>query len=64
MDAKPSSPLSDPSKEPRALRSLVGRTNRDWWPNQISLEILQQDGAPISPMDAEYDYAREFESLD
>ncbi len=64
MDAKTSSPLSDPSKEPRALRSLVGRTNRDWWPNQISLEILQQDGAPITPMEAEFDYAREFESLD
>ena len=64
MDAKTSSPLSDPSREPRALRSLLGRTNRDWWPNQISLEILQQDGAPISPMEPDFDYASEFESLD
>src|SRR5687767_12920705 len=63
MDAK-TSPLSDPGKKPRALRSLLGRTNRDWWPNQISLDILQQDGTPLSPMEAEFDYARAFESLD
>jgi len=65
MDAKTSgSPLSDPAKQPAALRSLLGRTNRDWWPNQLSLEILQQDGLPLSPTGAEFDYAREFESLD
>jgi catalase-peroxidase len=55
------SPLSDPSKEPAALRSLVGRTNRDWWPNQLSLEILPQ---PSDPMGEEFDYAEAFESLD
>ncbi len=45
MDAKTSgSPLSDPAKEPAALRSLLGRTNRDWWPNQLSLDILHQHG--------------------
>ena len=65
MDAKTSgSPLSDPAKEPRALRSLLGRTNRDWWPNQLSLDILHQDGAHGNPMGDEYDYAREFRSLD
>ncbi|MGQ0558271.1 MAG: catalase/peroxidase HPI [Sphingosinicella sp.] len=64
MDASTTgSPLSDPSKEPRALRSLLGRTNRDWWPNQLSLEILQLDGAPLSPFGPEFDYAREFETL-
>ena len=41
MDApRTGSPLSDPSREPAALRSLLGRTNRDWSPNQLSLEIL------------------------
>jgi catalase-peroxidase len=64
MDAKTTSPLSDPGKEPAALRSLLGRTNRDWWPNQMSLEILQQDNTPLSPFGAEFDYAREFETLD
>ncbi len=65
MDAKTSSPLSDPAKEPAALRSLLGRTNRDWWPNQLSLGILHQNGAGSpNPMGEEFDYAKEFESLD
>ncbi|HEV2866365.1 MAG TPA: peroxidase family protein, partial [Allosphingosinicella sp.] len=66
MDATTTgSPLSDPGKEPRALRALLGRTNRDWWPNQISLEILHQNGAGSpNPMGDDFDYAREFHSLD
>ena len=38
------SPLGCPMKEPGALRSLLGRTNRDWWPNQLPLDILHQRG--------------------
>ncbi len=65
MDAKTTgSPLSDPRKEPAALRSLLGRTNRDWWPNQLPLDILHQNGAEISPYGPDFDYAKEFESLD
>ena len=65
MDAKTSgSPLSDPGKEPAALRALLGRTNRDWWPNQLSLEILHQHGLSGNPMGDDFDYAKEFESLD
>jgi catalase-peroxidase len=60
MDDASASPLHDPRKEPAALRTLLGRTNRDWWPNQLSLEILPQQ----SPMDEGFDYARAFESLD
>jgi catalase-peroxidase len=60
MDAKTSDPLSDPKKEPAALRSLLGRTNRDWWPNQLSLDILK----PSNPMGDEYDYAKAFETID
>ncbi|MFN3518088.1 MAG: catalase/peroxidase HPI [Sphingomonas sp.] len=58
------SPLSDHSKEPAALRKLLGRTNRDWWPNQLSLEILQQDGLSGNPMGDDFDYAAEFKTLD
>uniref|UniRef100_UPI0035CB241E peroxidase family protein n=1 Tax=uncultured Sphingomonas sp. TaxID=158754 RepID=UPI0035CB241E len=58
------SPLSDPNKEPAALRSLLGRTNRDWWPNQLSLEILQQNGLSGNPMGDDFDYAAAFNSLD
>ena len=65
MDAKTSgSPLSDPAKEPAALRSLLGRSNRDWWPNQLSLEILHQHGLHGNPMGEDFDYSREFESID
>src|SRR5690348_10096378 len=71
MDAKttgcpvrPASPLSDQAKEPAALRSLLGRTNRDWWPNQLSLDILHQQGRTGDPMGDEFDYAREFKTLD
>ena len=65
MDAKTGeSPLGCPMKEPAALRSLLGRTNRDWWPNQLSLEILHQDGAHANPMGESFDYAKEFASLD
>ena len=59
------SPLNDPAKEPRALRALLGRTNRDWWPNQLSLEILHQNGVGSpDPMGEDFDYAREFLALD
>ncbi|MFC7499502.1 catalase/peroxidase HPI [Enterovirga sp. GCM10030262] len=52
-------------KEPAALRSLLGRTNRDWWPNQLSLDILHQQGVGSpDPMGADFDYAEEFRSLD
>ncbi|MGK6357014.1 catalase/peroxidase HPI [Sphingomonas sp. DT-207] len=65
MDAPTTgSPLSDPQKEPAALRRLLGRTNRDWWPNQLSLEILHQHGLHGNPMGDDFDYAKEFESLD
>ncbi|UZW56979.1 catalase/peroxidase HPI [Sphingobium sp. JS3065] len=65
MDAKTSNdPLSCPVKEPAALRSLLGRTNRDWWPNQLSLDILQQNGLSGNPLGDDFDYAAAFKSLD
>jgi catalase-peroxidase len=65
MDAPTSgSPLHDPSKVPAALRSLLGRTNRDWWPNQLSLDILHQHGRSGNPMGDGFDYAKEFQSID
>ena len=64
MDAKTTSPLSDPRKEPAALRTLLGRTSRDWWPNQLSIDILHQNGITGDPMGDDFDYAKEFKSLD
>jgi catalase-peroxidase len=42
----------------------VGRTNRDWWPNQLRLELLHQHSARSDPMDRGFNYAKEFKSLD
>jgi catalase-peroxidase len=64
MDAKTTDPLSDPNREPIALRSLLGRTNRDWWPNQLSLDILPQHGATGDPYGDDFDYAEAFKKLD
>ncbi len=58
------SPLSCPIKNPAALRRLLGRTNRDWWPNQLSLEILHQHGDQGNPMGADFDYAEAFKGID
>jgi catalase-peroxidase len=41
-----------------------GRANNDWWPNQLGLKILHQHSSLSSPMESEFDYAREFETLD
>jgi len=57
-------PLGCPMKQPAALRSLLGRTNRDWWPNQLSLEILHQQGLHGDPMGDDFDYPKAFQSLD
>jgi len=64
MDAKTSDPLSDPAKEPAALRTLLGRTNRDWWPNQLSIDILHQNGISGNPLGDDFSYANAFKSLD
>jgi len=42
----------------------VGRTNRDWWPNQLRLDILHEHSAKSDPMGKGFDYAKEFKSLD
>jgi catalase-peroxidase len=41
----------------------TGKTNQDWWPNQLNLKVLQQYSS-ADPLDIDFDYAEEFESLD
>jgi catalase-peroxidase len=41
-----------------------GRSNRDWWPDQLSLQGLNQHAPQSNPMGAGFDYATEFKSLD
>jgi catalase-peroxidase len=40
------------------------RSNRDWWPNQLNLRILNQNSPLVDPMGEGFDYAKEFASLD
>ena len=44
--------------------SGAGPTNRDWWPNQLNLQKLTRNSVTADPMDEEFDYAKEFASLD
>ncbi|WP_417329935.1 catalase/peroxidase HPI [Halomonas cupida] len=41
-----------------------GMTNRDWWPDQLRIDILHQHSSRSNPMDDDFDYAEEFKSLD
>ncbi len=41
-----------------------GTQNQDWWPNQLNLDILHQRSEKSDPMDPDFDYAKEFQSLD
>jgi len=41
-----------------------GTTNREWWPNQLKLDLLHQHSSRSDPMGKDFDYAKEFESLD
>ncbi|MBN1546168.1 MAG: catalase-peroxidase, partial [Syntrophaceae bacterium] len=41
-----------------------GRSNRDWWPNQLNLKILHQNSSLSNPMGGEFNYAEEFKKLD
>jgi len=42
----------------------AGTRNRDWWPNQLKLNILRQHTAATNPMDKDFNYAAAFKSLD
>jgi len=41
-----------------------GTSNRDWWPNQLRIDLLHQHSSKSSPMGKDFDYAKEFKNLD
>jgi len=45
-------------------RTGRGTTNADWWPNRLKLEVLHQHSSKSNPMGEDFDYAKEFNSLD
>ncbi len=50
-----------PSPTPKAHQP---RSNRDWWPNQLNLQVLHEHSPRSNPMDEGFDYAEEFKTLD
>ncbi|CDG65843.1 MAG: catalase-peroxidase [Methanobacterium sp.] len=50
--------------EKSKMTASSGATNQDWWPNRLNLDILRQHSPESNPMDEDFDYAKEFESLD
>jgi catalase-peroxidase len=65
MDAKVESSGKCPVMHGTASNTTAaGRSNRDWWPNQLNLRILHQNSALSDPMGAAFNYADEFKKLD
>ena len=56
--------MSTETKCPFNHASGSGTSNRDWWPAQLKLELLQQHSSKSNPMGPNFNYAAEFQSLD
>ena len=63
MDAK-TGEMGCPMGHGGTARSLLGRTNRDWWPEALPLDVLNQGGVSPDPMGDDFDYAEAFNTLD
>jgi catalase-peroxidase len=46
------------------VRSLLGRQNKDWWPDALPVDMLHQHGVSPDPMGEDFDYAKAFKTLD
>jgi catalase-peroxidase len=42
----------------------MSKSDQEWWPNQLQLDILDQNGGEVGPIDEEFDYAEAFQELD
>ena len=51
-------------KCPMSAGAAVGTQNEDWWPEQLDLRVLQQYPVQADPMGEDFDYAKEFASVD
>ena len=62
---RPSCPMGFGSKPSTGLViKSEGKTNKEWWPNSLDLSILRQHAELSNPLGGEFDYKKEFESLD
>jgi catalase-peroxidase len=64
MDAKTGESMGCPMGQPETVRSLLGRTNRDWWPEALPVDVLTQGGVSPDPLGADFNYAESFKALD
>jgi catalase-peroxidase len=62
LDTQPQTNSTE-SKCPVAHGARKVNTNADWWPNQLNLSVLHQNSNLSNPMGEEFDYAKEFKSL-
>jgi len=59
--------MSDNSQCPvtgQKSKHTARRSNREWWPNRLQLDMLRQQSSKSNPMDEDFNYAEEFKSLD
>ncbi|WP_299159518.1 catalase/peroxidase HPI [uncultured Tenacibaculum sp.] len=68
-DKKPNTSTGDVTKCPfmggtQKETAGGGTRNRDWWPNELKLNILRQNATKSDPMDSDFDYAKAFNSID
>ncbi len=56
--------MNSEESEGRCPVTSGGRSNRDWWPNQLNVNVLHQNPAAGNPMGVGFNYADEFKSLD
>ncbi len=54
--------MDDVTKCP--MHGTAARTNREWWPDALSIEMLHRNSSLSNPMGAAFDYAKEFKTLD
>jgi catalase-peroxidase len=64
MDAKTGDISGCPFHGITQTRSLLGRTNRDWWPEALQLDILKERGRSANPYGEDFDYPQAFNALD
>ena len=57
-------PVTGASSTPKQMSAGKGTRNSDWWPNQLKLNVLRQHSSLSNPMDASFNYAEAFKSLD
>lgn len=48
----------------RREEAMKSKSNKEWWPNQLNLEVLKQQSEKTNPMGPDFDYIKEFKTID